>query len=117
MRGRPVCVILIIVAFVTLAIVLWAVAAATTWADFGSGRGLTVEAVGAGTATLLAWYSWQSWRQARRDQERKRADEERQRADEERQLLIRTLAGAVPGSRRVVRPLRPTRPLPVPRAL
>lgn len=109
MRGRPVCVISTIVAFVTLAIVLWGVAAATTWANFGSGRGLTVEAVGAGTATLLAWYSWQSWRQARRDQERKRADEERA-------ILIRTLASAVP-ARRAVRPLRPTRPLPVPRAL
>lgn len=89
MHGRPVFVISVIVFFGALAVALWAIAAATTWAGFGSGRGLTVEAVGAGTATLLAWYSWQNWRQARRDQERKRLDDERA-------LLIRTLAATVP---------------------
>lgn len=46
------------VIFSTMALALWAGAAATTWMNFLSGRGLTVEACGAGTATLLAWYSW-----------------------------------------------------------
>jgi hypothetical protein len=87
----------------TLAIVLWAVAAATTWAAFGSGRGLTVEVGGATAATILAWLSWQNWRQARRDQER-------EQADRERALLIRTLAATVPPP-----PLAKT--MPFPRAL
>jgi type VI protein secretion system component VasK len=77
------------VAFVALAVALWAVAAATTWGGFGAGRGLTVEACGAGTATLLAWFSWQDRRQARRDH---RVEQ----ADEDRAILIKTLADAVP---------------------
>lgn len=55
MRGR---LVLSTVFFSTAALVLWTGAAAATWGDFLSGRGLTVQAVGAGTATLLAWYSW-----------------------------------------------------------
>jgi hypothetical protein len=42
----------------TGALALWAGAAATTWADFLSGRGLTIECVGAGVLTLLADRRW-----------------------------------------------------------
>ena len=103
MGRRPVRVVSIIIAFMALAIVLWTVAAATTWADLDAGRGLTVEAVGAGTATLLAWLAWQARRQERREQERKQADRDRT-------ILIRTLADAVPA-----RPL--ARTIPFRRAL
>jgi type VI protein secretion system component VasK len=115
MHGRPVRVmpVSVTVAFVALAVALWALAWATTFENFDGGRGLTIEACGAGTATLLAWYSWQDRRQTRRDDERKRADDERKRADEDRAILIKTLADAVP-SQPVARPL----PFPqLPRAL
>lgn len=86
MGRRPVRVVSINIAFVTAAVGLWGAAAATTWGNLDAGRGLTIEAVGAGTATLLAWYFWRDWR---RDQERKQADRDRT-------ILIRTLADAVP---------------------
>ena len=89
MGRRPVRVVSINIAFMTAAVGLWGAAAATTWGNLDAGRGLTVEAVGAGTATLLAWLAWQARRQERRDQERKRADRDRT-------ILIRTLADAVP---------------------
>jgi hypothetical protein len=106
MRGARLSAASIIVAFVALAMVLWGVAAATTWANFDSGRGLTVEACGAGTATLLAWYTW-------RDRRRELLDQRRERLDRERELLIRTLAGVVVPAQ----PQRPTRPLPIRRAI
>lgn len=44
--------------FGTVAAALWALAWATTFRNFDSGHGLTLEACGAGVATLLAWHSW-----------------------------------------------------------
>lgn len=42
----------------TGALALWTGAAATTWLDFLSGRGLTIQVGGATAATVLAWLCW-----------------------------------------------------------
>jgi hypothetical protein len=100
MRGRPVCVVSIVIAFVAL--VFWGAAALATWGDIGHSA-LAFE-VGAGTAlSVIAAIR-------RHDAERTWADQERARVDEDRTILIRTLADAVPP-----RPL--ARTMPFPRAL
>jgi hypothetical protein len=100
MRGRPVCVVSVLIAIA--AAVFWVAAGLATWG--GIGHAALAFEVGAGTAlSVIAAL-------CRHDAERAWQDRERARLDRDRELLIRTLADAVPP-----RPLAKT--MPFPRAL
>lgn len=96
-----------IVVSVVSAAVFWGFAAAGIFADWGpeqpEGR-MAVTSILAGTATIVAVACWLDLRRTGRDRER---NANTRRLIETEQLLIRTLAGAVPP-----KPVKQVKPFP-----
>lgn len=106
MQGRRLCAASIVA--VVAALAFWGLAAASAYAAFNP-HGTAIEVGGATSSSVIAALCWLT-------RHRVEADQRRALLVRNQELLIKTLAGVVP-AQPAVRPLRPTRPYPVHRAL